>query len=1034
MMKSKSSLFILTLLFFALLNLQVLANNDYPENDTDRSDKEKKTSLSTEDISSRTDSLLAAIGLSDRIEALGYLVTTSVTTEGRQGMDFSRLVIGQATGFNVNTTSGVSGSATNLYIRGHSSFFGSSEPLIIVDGVRFEGSADHFDRWDSFAGLNVQNRFIDLDPAFIKDITVLNNLSSTVLYGEEGRNGVILITTESGNFRNARQDDGFDLKFTQSLYSTSISSRPDYQDQYGSGANGFYGEFLGSWGPSFDEDNPSAFGNAFRGFDEDGTVLVRYPSSIANQIPSLQDEEYRYEARPNPVDAFFRSGLGSSSHLSMSGVYQGVQLNVNYLRSSEDGFTPGNNISRNSFGFGASYAISDRLHSRTTVHLSQLSTLSPPVSIWRAGGVPMDTNNIYNHIFTTPRSIDIDLPHVNPATGGSVYYRTDQPNPRWLTENAVISNDTDRYFGKTELQFRVTDWMTLSYRVGYDSFTELREQRYNLGGMGHSALNQGYFLTSERRYRGWDNILQAEFFAQLTDRITLRGMAGGQYKQEQSRRTGIESTDMIVSGIFRHSNFLNQRSQSRFSSAFLEDQFVRETAAVFSTLTFGYNDYLYLNLAGRNDWFSSLAADNRSVFNPAISVSYLVSDHLDFGGDLLSSLRLFGGYGSTVRSPEPYQAGLPGIGINRRAFIDPSGSVIPVATTSNFGNGPQLKPEQQSELNAGFDIGFLNGRAGFRSEFYTRTIRDIILQTSADPSTGHSTYLVNAGEMNINGYEITAYATPVTGTFRWDSNLVFYRSNSEVTNLPDGIDRLNIGGFNFRGSVVKEGQPFGVLYGSTVRRVTEELKNENPAFANAEAGTPILTQAGFLQFGDEEVMGNPNPDWQLSFQNSFRYRGFTLTLQADYQHGGDMFTTWGPMLMQRGVISNTTANRDEPIVVGGVNSAGEPVTAFLTAEDYYGLQMFGPDEARVYDMTHLRLSYLELSWNLPLRIVERTPFAGMEAAVSATNLWLHMPNVPDEFGFEPNVNSLQPDSNAAGFEFLSGPGARTIGGSLSVRF
>ena len=964
------------------------------------------------------DSLLTSFSVVRLPAETPYSVTQihSELLQRNYGVDFSRMIKGVVPGMDVTATGGLSGSGTDMIIRGHTSINGNNDPLIIVDGVRFEGGL--FTSSDMFRGggtITTPNRFIDLDPGLITEITVLKSLSSSVLYGDEGRNGVILITTEGGNFQKGNREQGFDVTFSQSLFGTQISSRPDYQNRYGMGFGAGYGLTLSSWGPSFDSTDQAEFGNFFRGFDEDGTVLVAHPllshGPTAAAFPSLEDEEYRFEARTNPVDAFFRTGLGSSTRFTISGNTGNIALNTAYSRNTEEGFTPNNRIQRDHFSLGVQYPVNTRISSTTIVNLSRTSTESPPLSASVGSGPPVGggTTSVFSDLFYTPRSIDLGIPFENPATGGSAYYRptNDIPHPFWTAENVFVTDQTERYFGKSQLDYRITNALKFRYRLGYDSFNTQQEYRQNPLGVRPASFQSGFYQSVNTTYRSWDHAAYFEVSEKnITGSFSIHALAGGQFYREKVTRNGLESRQMIVSGLFNHSNFTQQEAVNSFTGEDIQEDQDRETAAVFGDFTIGYEGFFFLNLAARNDWVSSLRDNERSIFFPRAGFSYLPFRQFEIENNLISSLRFFGSYAQSGRAPKAFE------------------------NTGNIEN-TELKAEKQNEYSGGIEIEFFTGRAAVQAEYYRRKVSDFIFLLPV-----FSDMLRNIGEMKMSGFEFSANAVPLNRAIKWESGVTLYKNDSEVTDFQIGQEFLQVGdGLANLGNVVSEGEPFMVLAGTRIFRVTEEIQEQAPGFADVPVGTPILDQFGnYLTDPQLGVIGDPNPDWQLFINNRFQYRNFTLQFQFDYQQGGDMYSRWISTLLARGLISSTADNRDQVFIREGVDINGNPNTAEVSAANYYFQNLTGPAEIRVYDMTHIRLSHLSLSWNLPVQLTERTPFSSATLTLSGNNLWLHMFNIPDGVGFDPNVNSAGAGTNNRGLEYITGPGARQFGVNLTVRF
>lgn len=998
------------------------------------------------DVVGLDDVVVTAFGIEREKRALGYGVSevNSENITRQNNTDLARALSGQLPGVDVTASGGLTGSGTDIVIRGFTTITGNNAPLFIVDGVRFDSGNNASSNW--FAGGGAQttpDRFLDLNPQNIKDITVLKGLSATVLYGEEGRNGVILVTTKTGSFSGDVSGPGFQVTLDQSVYATQISSRPDYQNTYGGGFDQNFGWFFSNWGPPFATQDPSLFGSDFRGIAPDGTILIEHPllqhGPTAQAFPELQSVDYRYEAKPDPIASFFGTGLASSTNLNIAGGTEDLRVNVGYSRTGEEGFTPNNNLNRNTFSVGASYQIWDDLSAQTTFNMSLTDVESPPSSAGGGSGPAAGngTSGVFNDVFYTPRSICLCIPYTNPVTGGSAYYRSgnDIPHPRWTANNLLTANRTNRYYGKTELNWQAMDGLNVVYRLGYDSFTEDQSFQQNPGGVRPEGLLNGYFQTVEILESTWDHNLQVLLDYQLTEDISFNGTVGGQYTLEKFDRQGLESINMIIFDFFKHSNFVNQSSTNFFTGGSYQYTQKQQTAGIYADVTVGYQDFVYLNLAGRNDWFSTLEPENRSIFYPSASLSYIVSDHLDITNDWLTYLKLFAGVGSSAGSPGPYNTRNV-LATDARAFIQPSGAVVTTNATSNSLGNPGLKPELHTEYEFGVDVRFLEGRIGLNAQYYTRKTTDLITSTPIDPATGFTSTLINIGEINNQGIEVQFSGNPVQGEFSWNTTANFYKNTSEVKSLGSGLDRIQVGGgFTTRGNFAIPGEPFMVMLGSQIERVTADMVQNDPNFSGVEVGTPLVNEQGnYITTGEIGVIGNPNPDWDLGWINTFRYKGASLTVQLDYQQGGDMFSTWISTLMARGLTTDTDkVNRNNTFILPGVNQQGEDNTVQISPSgvffDNFG---FGADELRVYDMTHIRLSNVSLSYDLPASVIGQTPFSQVTVSLSGDNLWMYAFNVPKGSGFDPNVNSI--GGNSRGFEYLTGPQVRRFGGSIRVRF
>lgn len=987
----------------------------------------------TPSLSALDDVVVTAFGIERESRALSYGVSEidAESINRRQESDVVRSLSGKLPGVSITNTSGVSGTGTNFIIRGYTSITGSNQPLFVVDGVRFDGGDNSQSGFAVGGGsLTSPNRFLDIDPKNIENVSVLRGLNATTLYGEQGRNGVVLITTKGGGVESSDQA-GFEVTLEQGINAVQIASRPEYQNTYGNGFDQAFGWFFSNWGPKFSDDNPDNFGPSFRGFDDDGTVLVGHPfgnnDELSEAFPELAESTYRYQPYGDPIDAFFRTGLGSTSNLNLSGGVGDLRLNVNFSRNFEEGFTPGNDIERDAFSIGATYKVSDRLTARTSFNLSLTDMKTPPLAAGGGSGPAAagGTSSVFADVFYTPRSVDLEgLPFQNPLTGGPAYYRggNDIQNPFWTVENNIISNVTDRYFGRTEFNYEILPGFNAVYRMGYDSYTENYSFRLNAGNVDNDDIAEGLYQTTKTRNVTWEHNLNFLYDYQLNEDFRLDGLVGAQFIEEDWERDGIESQNQIIFDFFEHSNFTSQSATNFFNSNDLQSRSQRQTAGVFVDGTLGFRDYVYLNLSARNDWFSTLEVDNRSVLYPSASVSFIASDAFDITNDVLTYLKVYGGIGTSAGSPSPYTTRNT-LGSTARSFINTDGNVITSNTTDDFLGNPELKAELHTEFEFGLESRFFDGRLGLDLTYYDKTTTDLITQAPLDPSTGFTNTFVNIGEVSNKGLEVTATGTPVAGQFRWDISANLFTDKSRVEELGAGLDEVQIGGgFTTRGNFAIEGETLGIMKGTVIERT--------------EDGTPIVGSDGnYIESGEIGIIGDPNPKYTAGISNTVSYKGAALSFQFEYQKGGDIFSTWISTLFARGLTEETArVDRANTFILPGVSSDGSentvqiPINAVMF--DNFG---FGFDELRTYDATHVRLSEVNLSYDLPISVVESTPFTQITLSLNGNNLWFFAPNIPEGSGFDPNVNSVGV-GNARGFEYLTGPSARRFGGSLRVRF
>lgn len=980
--------------------------------------------------------IVTAQGIQKEKRALGYAVSTvdGGDLEQKPESDVTRLLKGKVAGVNITSTSGVSGSGTNVVIRGYSSLTGSNQPLFVVDGVPFNTNTNKDNGTNDFleGGQATSSRFLDLDPNNIASISVLKGLSATVTYGEQGRNGVILITTKNGSAARANQKTSVTL--SQSYFQTEIASLPNYQTNYGGGFHQNFGFFFSNWGPNFNT-------RGGRGIDADGQVqhpLDRLTDpSLKAQFPEFNGARYDYR-NYNSTENFFETGYVSNTSVNIQGGAEKATFSGTFGYTDDKGFLPGNTVRKLNLGIGGRVELANNLILNSTFNYVKTDYATPPISygdgsgIFAGGGL-----SVFSDVFYVPRGIDlIGLPFEAPADNRPVYYRSgnDILNPRWTAKYARNTSVVDRMYGQTSLSFKPTSWLNLTYRLGVDTYTEQQEyivNRIGLASNDYAAINNGMYRTTNITNTIFDqNAFASANFSNILPDLDMDITAGVNYRQDEFGRDGIESTNQLVFGFIEHSNFTNQSAVNGLSGLDIQFKQLERLLAGYASITFDYKNYLYVNLAGRNDWSSTVEKENNTLFYPSASVSFIPTELMP-QSNVLNYLKLRFGYGTSAGFPDPYSTRTT-LSANARQFVDLSGRVITTNSNATYfedngagavlGNA-NLRPELHKELELGIDAQLFNNRVGVDLTLYRRVTQDLITNAPLDPSTGFTRTAINIGEIENQGIEVGLDITPVqAGDFRWNIYTNFYAYRSTVNELGQGLDEVQIAGFTNQGNFAVEGQVYGVMKGTVIDR--------------DDQGRAIIDGDGYYnQAPNIEIIGNPHPDFTMGFTNTLSWKGLSLSAQIDYRHGGDMFSGTAEALFARGLTKDTDFDRTQAFVLDGVTAEGTPNTTMITATNLYFDNIgFGPDELSVFDATTIRLRDVTLSYALPKSLIENTPFGGISLSLSGQNLWYDAINMPPNSNVDTDALGFGADGNGLGFEFLNGPSVRRYGASIRVQF
>ncbi|MEZ4809326.1 MAG: SusC/RagA family TonB-linked outer membrane protein [Allomuricauda sp.] len=987
-----------------------------------------------EDTQALQEVVVTALGIRKEKQALGYAVSEvgAEQVEQRSEGDIARILTGKASGVQISQQSGLSGSGTNIIIRGYNSFSTDNQALFIVDGVPFSGQTNsqglQGDRQDFVNGNNGSSRFLDLDPNNIESVNVLKGLAAATLYGSQGKNGVVLITTKGGADRRRFQKN--EISVSTSVFFNEIASLPDYQNKYGGGFDQAFGWFFSNWGPSFDRNGVDGWGND-PAFDELGTLP--HPYSTANPVtgtpqafPEFQGA--RYEWKPyDSVKNFFRTGTVLNTSINARGSTDDgkIAYNLNFGHLEDQGFTPGNSLLRNNISVGGSAQLNNKFNVSGTLNFSRTKFVSPPVALSTGNGAQGTGSSAFGDLWFTPRNVDlINLPYQNPITGGSVYYRqtNDIQHPLWTVANAGSTQLTNRVFGQVAVNYNVTENLNLSYRAGLDVYDEYNVNYQNKGGInsnsGDARLLSGVYSTWNNVSTIWDHNLVLTGNYPLSDKIDFSVNVGVTSRSELFDRNGITSDGQQVFGVLRHFNFLNNN----------EIEFSRERNLVgaYGQFDFDYDGFLYLTLSGRNDWASNFAKDNRTLFYPSASLSFIPTQVFDGlkSENGLNYLKLRAGYGTSAgfNTLNPYPVASTLVLVTNDLQTGGGANVVTNTSGQRLGN-PNLKPETLTELELGLESAFFKNNITLDLSVYRRITEDLIVNRPLDPATGFVTTDTNVGEIESKGIEVDLGANwfGTEGDFQWNTNLNFTAYETEVTDLGLDTDQVVYSGFSNLGNAAIPGEPLGVFFGTRIQR-------------DDATGQYLVDANGNYQTDPENgIIGDPNPDWVANLTNSIGYKNFRLSFQFNYVQGGDVYSSTIATLLGRGLIPETT-NRRESFILNGLGPNGQPNNIQINNSDFFFTNvLFGPSELQVYDATTIRLQEASLSYDLPQKVLDKTPFGALTFTVSGFNLWYDAINTPNGAKFDPNTSGTGV-GNGFGFDFLNGPSSRRYGFSVKATF
>tara|TARA_B100000686_G_scaffold355363_1_gene473522 strand:- start:2947 stop:6207 length:3261 start_codon:yes stop_codon:yes gene_type:complete len=985
--------------------------------------------------------IVTSLGIKREKQALGYATSKveSDALEQRSEGDIGRVLNGKASGVQITNQSGVSGSGTSIVIRGFNTFSQGNQPLFVVDGVPF--SSDTNAQGSFVDGNSGSSRFLDIDPNNIERVDVLKGLAAANLYGTQGRNGVILITTKSGSTAGGAAKKT-EITVNTSYFNVELASMPDYQMEYGNGFDQSFGWFFSNWGPSFREGGPAGWGgqssiNGSQTWDASligpnaGQAVTRgylkHPYvtqsratgtyDILELIGLNQTSEYKWQPYDS-VGGFFVTGHTASTNMNVRGASEDgmISYNINYGNLEDKGFTRENSLRRNTLSFGGRAQLSNGFMINGTLNYSQTNFKSPPVAAGYGSNVGGEGASVFANVFYTPRSVDLmGLPDTNPVTQASLYYRNNNgiQNPLWTTKNAANTQAVDRVFGGASISYNLTDNVTASYRYGLDVYSENNVNYANKGGKTGSLINQnGIYETWNNKKSIYDHNLTVAGLYKFGN-IGMDFTLGWTVRGDIYDRNGTRSIGQQVYGVLRHFNYEQQDEIQYYER--------RNIQGYYGQVSFDYNRYAYLTLSARQDEVSNLSVDNRSIVYPSASVSFLpTSAFPEIKSNLINLLKVRAGYGTSANFPFGYPIAAT-LNLDTQDFLDDSGNQVITNTSGSVLGNPNLKPERIDEIEFGLEGRFLDSRLSLDLSIYNKQTNDLIISRPLDPSTGYTSTSTNVGLIENKGIELDLGIDIIRSTdLNWNAAINWSTNESIVKDLGADTDQIVYAGFSSLGNAAIVGESLGTIVGSQITRTDA-------------GGLLVNNQGSYDTTYGTNIIGDANPDYLFNVSNMLSYKNFTFNFLLNHIGGGDIYTMTVSTLLGRGLTTDTL-DRELSFILPGVNSAGEVNTRQINNSTFYFSNvLYGPDELQVWDGSFWRLGEVSLAYDLPQSLVDKTPFGNINISAAGYNLWFDAYNTPDGINFDPNIAGTGV-GNGRGFEYLNGPSAKRYGASLKLTF
>jgi TonB-linked SusC/RagA family outer membrane protein len=945
--------------------------------------------------------VVTAIGIKREEKALGYSISKVNPNALVQNSepDILKGLQGKVAGVDIRSSQGTPGAATRISIRGNSSFFGTNEPLIIVDGVPFNNEQVTTSDQTSGGGA-YSNGLSGLDPNDIASMNVLKGSAAAALYGSRASNGVIIITTKSGSA--SRSKKGMEVTYSSSMSWETIANLPVYQNEYGAGTLFNYANSNGSWGASFKSRDSIP-------------VWPNYKTAF----PSRFTDSVAYRAYPNNVKDLFRTGKVYENSISVSSGNEKAAISATGSFMKHIGYVPNSDFSRASISVGGVTRLDNGLGVRGNMSYSRTIQNG---GFFGENQVTGAASSFARNLFLA-RNWDLSLPSedlkgnsLTPLSGSQF------DNPYWSWKHNRIITNGDRMTGGLHLDYKFSEWLQADYQIGTNINTVSRNEIIDIGSRGAEGVGQ----ITVNDYRTQE--VESNFFVTATpkifENISVRAVVGHNVNQRTIRDDIQRGNQLIAAGIFNLKNTKTVVIDKSFMSK-------RRLWGAFADLTLGYKDFLFLQATGRNDWSSTLPKENRSYFYPSLSTSFVFSDAFNIKSEVFDLGKLRVSWAKVGRDADPYS--LLDVYVVAPPFLGQAN-----ATGSVTARNPNLTPEFTTEKEIGTQLSFFQRRIGLDVALYSKVSTSQIAAFTLPASSGFREAIANFGKLTNKGIEVDLMLVPLRGKdFRWEMHGTFTKNKSMVEELLPGVTRFPLEGvLEGISPYLEAGKPYGYLRGSINAR--DSLGN-----------LLIDPETGFMiRATDEGMVGDPNPDFKAGLSNTVTYKGFFLNVLFDMTKGGDFYSVTISSLLGRGVTADTKDRETSWIIPGvyGDPNTGKPILdnnknlipniSRISTNDLYFGESFAINSAtewNVYDATVYHLREVSLGYSIPADFLKKTPVGSATISLTGRNLWHLAPNVPRYTRFDPEVNSFG-SSTTQGIELSAAPTTRRMGINLKVTF
>lgn len=941
-----------------------------------------------------------ALGIKRKADEVTSSYTVVKTEELTQAAapTVAQALVGKVSGLTITTTNSSVNSTNRIVINGNRSITGNNEALVVIDNA-----------------ISTATVLQSMPPDAIESINVIKGAQGAALYGSDGANGVIVVTTKKG----VKGSDKVRVSLSSAIDFQQVAYLPVRQTRYG---QGWFGEHYaienGAWGPEMN-----------------GSLMpVGLPQADGSQFMAP------YTGDSDNIKDFFKTGtlLQNGVAISAGSLTEGF-FNLSINRQDRDFVIEGDQYKRTNFNFRAGKKVGNWTVDGGAQYYSARTHVA---NTNQANG----SAGIYALLLQTATNIPVGL-FENSGNNGhwNVYYRS----PYWMRDNLRSNTSSDFFSGNLSLQYDFNDHINVRWNPNVQITTNGTESFVNAFGTGSSPEEDIYASYSARNvvsnYASNTNFtrrLYSDIFINfdydLTESLKLQANLGNNIRETYYKRNSVGGSNLDTYGTFyNYENVLNP-DQARDLRNLYE---ISRKASVFANIDLGYKGFLNLNITARNDWTSVLDPNNRSFFYPGAGLSFVPTKAFPgLKSNVLNYAKVYASYTGTGNDSNVQPFEINPIGVVGAGF--PFGSL-----SSYVGNQSPtyafILPERNYTRDFGISLGFLNDRITFDGQYYYTQTKDLVTFANTSNAAKINQAKLNIGELHNTGFNLDLGFTPFKakseGDFEWTGKANLSHSRTVIDDLGEGVDELSLLDGGQVGVFAIKGEEFPSIKGIGYQR--DAAGN---VIINANTGNPLYTS-------QLQNFGRTTPDYVLGFTNSFSYKGVKLTAVCDYRTGGVFYSGVMNQLAWTGHLVESAENGRAGgfifpnSVYEDPNNPGQylPNTNIVTGGNSYASYQtyfsndysFNNVENNILDGTKFQVREVALSYSIPAKLLKNTGVSAMSLGINARNVFMWLPKENKYYADPESSYTTDTFSNGSGYTVAGQyPLTRTYGFSLNLTF